>query len=107
MNMAEPAERALNLFVYEVIGDPHFGDPARHLKREAEMPSSPSDFFTQGDQAGRHTIYGLFTRFRHGILVGVDASGKVEQLGFRDLRPRCALKEDGHHQSIAAVIASA
>ena len=45
MNMAEPLERTPYLLIYEVGGFLHLGDPVRHLKWDAEMPSTPGHFF--------------------------------------------------------------
>jgi hypothetical protein len=44
MEVPEPSERTFDLLIDKIVRGLHFDDAARHLQRDAEVPSSPGDF---------------------------------------------------------------
>jgi hypothetical protein len=101
MDVPEPPERPLHLFIDKVARDLHCGDSARHPEWNTEVPGPPGYLFAQGDQTRRDTGNGFLAGPRHRCGVRVDAPGQVEQDLPGHAGPRCAFKANGHCPSIA------
>ena len=96
VDVPEPSERSPDLLVHETLRCLHEGDPARHPQRHPEVPGAPGHLLAQRDEPSCYPGHRFLAGPRHRVLVGINASGEVEQLGLVHAGARDALEVNGH-----------